>query len=203
LIINKIICVFESDTQAQNNYAKWYMAEKINLSGLELYECESGYNVSKDLCDEQILSISGTYCPIFIYLRLINRNFMPFGKAKKIFIVDDDPFMQESLKDYLTREVPHHVSVFNTGEECLKHLSEKPDIIILDYHLNSQSKDAASGMEILKTIKKHYPAVPVVMLSSQDKYAVAMQTIQKGAEHYVIKDKEAFEKIAAMVREMN
>ena len=128
---------------------------------------------------------------------------MQFGKAKKIFIVDDDPFMQESLKDYLTRDVPHSISVFNTGEECLKHLADKPDVIILDFHLDSQSKDAASGMEILKTIKKHYPNIPVIMLSSQERYAVAMQTIQKGAEQYVIKDKNAFEKIASMVREIN
>jgi DNA-binding NarL/FixJ family response regulator len=126
-----------------------------------------------------------------------------FGKAKKIFIVDDDPFMQESLKDYLTREEPHQISVFSTGEESLKHLAEKPDIIILDYHLNSQSKDAATGMEILKTIKKHYPNIPVIMLSSQERYAVAMQTIQKGAEQYVVKDKDAFEKIAGIIKELN
>ena len=128
---------------------------------------------------------------------------MPFGKAKKIFIVDDDPFMQETLKDYLTRDVPHQVSVFSTGEECLKHLAEKPDVIILDYYLNSQSKDAVTGMEILKTIKKHYPNIPVIMLSSQERYSVAMQTIRKGAEQYLIKDKEAFEKIAAIIKELN
>ena len=128
---------------------------------------------------------------------------MQFGKPKKIFIVDDDPFMQESLKDYLTREVPHQISIFSTGEESLNHLAEKPDVIILDYHLNSQSADAATGMEILKTIKKHYPDIPVIMLSSQDKYAVAMQTIQKGAEQYVIKDKTAFEKIAAIIKEFD
>ena len=127
---------------------------------------------------------------------------MVFGKAKTVFIVDDDPFMQESLKDYLTRDVQHRISVFGTGEECLEHLSEEPDIIILDFQLNSQSKDAASGLEILKTIKKHYPRIPVVILSSQEKYAVAMQTIQKGAEQYVVKDKEAFEKIAAIVKEL-
>ncbi len=126
-----------------------------------------------------------------------------FGKAKKIFIIDDDPFMQESLKDYLTRDVQHQIAVFNTGEDALKHLADKPDVIILDYHLDSQSKDAASGMEILKTIKKHYPTLPVIMLSSQERYAVAIQTIQKGAEQYVIKDKSAFEKIAAMVKELN
>lgn len=128
---------------------------------------------------------------------------MEFSKPKRIFIVDDDPFMGESLKDHLTQETPHQVSVFNTGEECLKHLSEKPDIIILDYFLNSQSKEAASGMEILETIKKYYPKIPVIILSGQERYAVAMQTIQKGAEQYVVKDKTAFEKIAEMIRELN
>jgi DNA-binding NarL/FixJ family response regulator len=126
-----------------------------------------------------------------------------FGQAKKIFIIDDDPFMQESLKDYLIHDVQHQIAVFSTGEDALKHLDEKPDVIILDYNLDSQSKEAASGMEILTTIKKHYPALPVIMLSSQERYAVAMQTIQKGAEQYVIKDKSAFEKIDAIIKEMN
>ncbi len=128
---------------------------------------------------------------------------MKFGKAKRIFVVDDDAFMRESLKDYLTRDVAHQISVFSTGEECLKHIVEKPDIVILDYFLNSQSKEAATGMEILQAIKKHYPKIPVIMLSSQERYAVAMQTIQKGAEQYVVKDKTAFEKIASMVQELN
>src|SRR5205085_8644032 len=99
--------------------------------------------------------------------------------------------------------VPHHVSAFGTGEEALRHLEEKPDIIVLDYHLNSEAKDAATGLEILTTIKKHYPAIPVIMLSSQERYAVAMQAIQKGAEHYVIKDKNAFEKIAEIIKELS
>lgn len=124
---------------------------------------------------------------------------MDFGKPKKIFIVDDDAMLTEALQDYLTRKIAHQVRSFQTGEECLKHLSEFPDIIILDYFLNSVQKDAANGMEILQTIKKHYPKMHVIMLSSQERYAVAMQTIQKGAEQYVIKDEDAFEKIASMV----
>lgn len=127
---------------------------------------------------------------------------MEFGKPKNIFIVDDDPFIRETLKDHLTKNIPHHISLFNTGEECLKHLANRPDVIILDFHLNSVSKDAATGMEILKTIKKHYPEIPVIMLSSQERYAIAMQTIQKGAEQYVVKDKTAFEKIAEMIKEI-
>jgi two-component system OmpR family response regulator len=127
---------------------------------------------------------------------------MEFQKPKKIFIADDDILISESLKDYLTKTIPHEVQSFNTGEELLKHLSESPDVVILDYHLNSSQKDAANGMEILNAIKKNYSETHVIMLSSQERYGVAMQTLQNGAEHYVIKDEHAFEKISKMVNQM-
>ena len=128
---------------------------------------------------------------------------MDLDKPKKIFIVDDDTMLTEALKDYLTRKTPNDITIFNTGEECLKHMSENPEIIVLDYYLNSVRKDAANGMEILQVIKKHYPGLHVIMLSSQERYAIALQTIQKGAEQYVIKDENAFAKIASMIREFN
>ncbi len=124
---------------------------------------------------------------------------MSLGKVRKVFVVDDDAFQTEALKDYITRKTPHQVFTFNTGEECLKHAGEKPDVIILDYYLNTNQKDAANGMEVLKSLKKYYPDIHVVMLSSQERYAVAMQTIQKGAEHYVVKDEQSFDKIISIL----
>ena len=126
---------------------------------------------------------------------------MELGKPKKIFIVDDDTMLTDALTDFLTRKTPNHIRVFSTGEECLRHLEEKPDVIILDYYLNSVQKDAANGMEILQVIKKHYPELHVIMLSSQERYVVALQTIQKGAEQYVVKDGDAFGKIASIILE--
>ena len=126
---------------------------------------------------------------------------MDFSKPKKIFIVDDDPMLTEALKDYLTRKVPHDVRIFNTGEECLKNLREQPEVIVLDFYMNTVQKDAANGMEILQVIKKNFPAIHVIMLSSQERYSLALQTIQKGAEQYVVKDEQAFAKIAAMIAE--
>lgn len=126
---------------------------------------------------------------------------MDLERPKKIFIVDDDTMLTEALKDYLTRKTLNEVHIFNTGEECLKHLTENPEFIILDYYLNSIQKDAANGMEILQVIRKHYPDIHVIMLSSQERYAIALQTIQKGAEQYVVKDENAFGKIASMIRD--
>lgn len=125
---------------------------------------------------------------------------MEYSKPKKIFIVDDDVMLTEALSDYLTRSVAHEISCFHTGEECLEHLAQRPDIVILDYNLNSVHKDAANGMEILQVIKKNYPGIHVIMLSSQEHYGVAMKTLIKGAEQYVPKDETAFDTVAGIIR---
>ena len=124
---------------------------------------------------------------------------MKVSKPKKIFIVDDDEMLTVAMSDYLTRDTPHQISVFHTGEECVIHISENPDVIILDYYLNTVESDAANGLEILEAIRKHLPNTRFIMLSSQESYGIAAKTIGKGAEQYVIKGEDAFEKIARMI----
>ena len=124
---------------------------------------------------------------------------MKIEAPKKIFIVDDDEMLTMALSDYLTRELNHDIHVFHTGEECVKHLDEQPDVVILDFYLNTVEKDAANGLQVLEAIRKHLPNSRFIMLSSQESYAKAAQTIQKGAEQYVIKGEDAFEKIARLI----
>lgn len=124
---------------------------------------------------------------------------MKVESPKKIFIVDDDEMLTMALSDYLTREVNHDIHVFHTGEEVVKHLSENPDVVILDFYLNTVVKDAADGLQVLTAIRKHLPNTKFIMLSSQESYVKAAQTIKEGAEHYVIKGEEAFAEIAKLV----
>ena len=124
---------------------------------------------------------------------------MKLGEPKKIFIVDDDEMLTEVLSDYLTREVNHDISIYHTGEELLKHVFEKPDVIILDFYLNTVNKDAANGLEILDAIQGHLEGTRVIMLSSQESYVTATKTIQKGALQYIIKGEDAFQKIAESI----
>jgi two-component system, OmpR family, response regulator len=126
---------------------------------------------------------------------------MSIKMVKKIFVIDDDEMLLAAIEDYITRKTKHNVQLFKTGEECLEHLDESPDVIILDYNLNAVYKDAANGMKILEAIKKIDRNIRVIMLSSQEAYGTAMQTINKGAEEYVIKDEASFEKIVAICNE--
>jgi CheY-like chemotaxis protein len=127
---------------------------------------------------------------------------MLINKPRKIFIVEDDPLQADLLKDRLLRDASHDIHVFYTGESCLRSLSEHPELIIIDYHLDGNDRNASNGMEIITSIKQTYPDIHVIMMSSQERYSIALQSIQRGAEQYVIKDKEAIETIAKMVKEI-
>ncbi len=119
----------------------------------------------------------------------------------KLFIVDDEPLLSEMLTDYLKEQyLGFKIKSFATGEACLERLHENPDAVILDYFLNSREKDAANGIDILKEIKKRNKSIPVIMLSSQESYAIATQTIMYGAVHYVIKGKDAFKEIYELIK---
>ncbi len=116
-------------------------------------------------------------------------------KYRNIFVVDDDEMMATMLCDHLQKNKYYKVTVFYTGEECVKNLNLEPDVVILDYQLNNVVPDAANGLQILQQIKKHDPNIHVVMLSSQDEYGKALQTIVKGALEYVVKNDDAFKRI--------
>ena len=119
---------------------------------------------------------------------------------KTIFVVDDDDFYLLMLNDHLAKNPAYKVYSFTTGEACLDYLNdEKPDVLILDYFLNDTNPSAASGLVILEKVKKKYPSIHVIMLSSQGKYGVAATTIAKGAEHYVVKDNDSFRNITAIL----
>lgn len=118
---------------------------------------------------------------------------------KKICIVDDDEMQRTALSDYIMSKTPHCVTCYGTGEELLQKLSEMPDIIILDYYLNSIDKNAANGIDTLTAIRKRHVPAHVIMLSSQEHYGIALQSLQRGAEQYVIKDEDCFDKIVDMI----
>lgn len=114
------------------------------------------------------------------------------AKEVKIFIVDDDKMQSELLKDSLLKHNNYSIKVFHTGEECLKHLDEKPEIIFLDYTLSSEDKNAKNGTEILRAIKRSDSNSEVVMFTGQEKIEIAIDTLTHGAFDYIIKNESAF-----------
>ena len=73
---------------------------------------------------------------------MINEN-NPGSNRIKLFLVDDDALFLKSLEIEFKQHADFTIDTFATGELCLQHLENNPDVIILDYHLDSIDKNKA------------------------------------------------------------
>jgi two-component system OmpR family response regulator len=120
-------------------------------------------------------------------------------KRVKLFLVDDDAVFLKLLEIELKNNADFDIETFATGELCLEHLANNPDVIILDYHLDGIDKTAINGIEALDRIKQRHPKMPVVMLSSQDKIDVAINCMHHKANDYVVKSETAFMRLKSII----
>lgn len=124
---------------------------------------------------------------------------MSIEDKMKIFLVDDDSLYLKKLEIEFLQYQNFTIETYPTGELCIKNLSHKPDLIILDYHLNSIDKNAMNGIETLDKIKARNPAIQVVMLSSQDKIEVAIKCMHHKAFDYIVKSETAYIKLNKVI----
>lgn len=110
-----------------------------------------------------------------------------------VYVVDDEPLQRDMLKDHLSKMSKYEIHDFPTGEECLAAAKVRiPQIVFLDYNLNSQVRDAMDGIDVLKELKNIYPEMEVVMISGQDRIDVAVNTMKYGAFDYIVKGEGSF-----------
>jgi len=124
---------------------------------------------------------------------------MTNDKKRKLYLVDDDALFLKVLQFEFIKYPEFVIEAFPTGELCLKQLAtidknspDNPAVIVLDYHLDSVDKNAMNGLQVLDAIKALNPAIPVIMLSSQDKIEVAVNCMKYKAYDYIIKSETAF-----------
>jgi DNA-binding NtrC family response regulator len=117
----------------------------------------------------------------------------------KLFLVDDDALFLKSLEIEFQLHGDFEIKTFATGELCLESLTENPDVVILDYHLDGIEKSAINGLETLDKIKLFNTDIPVVMLSSQDKIEVAVNCMHHKAYDYVVKSETAFMRLQKII----
>ena len=118
---------------------------------------------------------------------------------KKLFIVEDD-LMYLKLVEIEFLQYPDFIlETFATGELCLESMSHNPDLIILDYHLDSVDICAMNGLCTLDKIKAINPDIPVVMLSSQDRIEVAINCMHHNAYDYIVKSETAFIRLQKVI----
>ena len=126
---------------------------------------------------------------------------LSMNKQKLIFIVDDDPFINNLVVKRFTSE-GYRIESFEYGEDCLKALDKSPDLIILDYFFVNNDKEVMNGMEVFDRIKKLKPTIPVIMLSGQEKGEIVLELARKGIDDYIIKDSSLIDNLNIAITEL-
>jgi DNA-binding NtrC family response regulator len=102
--------------------------------------------------------------------------------AKKILIVDDEPFNLDLLEQELTDQ-GYATERAGNGHEALKKVeSFLPDLILLDYMMPGMN-----GLEVLKEIGKRENDIPVIMLTAHGTIERAVEAMKEGAYDFIPK----------------
>ena len=117
---------------------------------------------------------------------------------ESVFIVEDNQLFSMLLEHNLKEKFKLRINSFTSGEDCLKNLNLKPDLIVLDYFLKGMN-----GMITLMEIKKINPKIPVVVISSQSNMQTALDFIKLGAMDYFEKKDNPIKKIMDIVSKYN
>lgn len=94
------------------------------------------------------------------------------------------------------------VMTFTTGDELLRALHQKPDLIVLDYFLDPDPSSDNNGDRVYEEIMRRDRSQKVVMMSSQNTATLVHRMVKAGLRDYIIKDEEAYSQLHELIREM-
>ena len=101
-----------------------------------------------------------------------------------ILIVDDERDIRELVSDILEDE-GYATRLAGNSDDCMSAINaEPPALLILDIWLKDSRMD---GIDILKTVKRDNPDVPVVIISGHGNIEIAVAAIKQGAYDFIEK----------------
>lgn len=106
--------------------------------------------------------------------------------SAKVLIVDDDPYVRESLRDIL--EFSGYATVeAGDGKTALDLLTPPSvDLMLLDLEL-----PRVSGMDVLRQVVAEYPGLPVIIISGKGTIRTAVEATKIGAYDFLEKPVDA------------
>ncbi|MDO8262271.1 MAG: response regulator transcription factor [Gallionella sp.] len=114
--------------------------------------------------------------------------------ATHILIIDDHDLYRSGLRAALNASMPN-AEIFEAGsiDEAMRGTADMLDVIVLDIRL-----PGLNGVEGITLLRKKWPLVPVLMLSSQNDPETVDLALERGAAGFVSKADTA-DKIVATI----
>ena len=102
--------------------------------------------------------------------------------SKSILIVDDEPIVRESIRDWL-EDAGYEVTTAETGEEALEMMKKQDfSVLILDIRLPGKT-----GIRVLREVKAFKPKIKSIIITAYPSSGLAAEAKELGAIDYLIK----------------
>lgn len=99
-----------------------------------------------------------------------------------ILIVDDEPIVRESIRDWL-KDAGYQVTTAETGEEALDLIAKQAfPIMVLDVRLPGQT-----GIKVLKQVKALKPQIKSIIITAYPTDEMTAEAKRLGAIDYLVK----------------
>jgi DNA-binding NtrC family response regulator len=115
--------------------------------------------------------------------------------SSRAWVIDDDQTYQAYLTSYL-HLMGYTVKGFTNGDENLKNLKEKPDLIILDHQRCDMNTD------VLRTIKEEKAEIPVIYISSQEKYSLLSEACRNESIHTIENNSASLQRLKLRIEKI-
>lgn len=103
-------------------------------------------------------------------------------KGKRILVVEDEQFMQQTLRRNLSGS-GYHVIVADTGKEALELArSHEPDLILLDLNLPGE----VQGLDFCREVRQ-WTRIPIIVISAVHLEKKKVEALDLGADDYLTK----------------
>ena len=117
-------------------------------------------------------------------------------RAVRVAIVDDDPFVVQALRSYLSSSPQIEVlSTFTSARDLLAFLKRIPvDVLVSDVRMPGMD-----GLELLARVQEQHPRTAVVMLTSFDDDSAMLTALSQQANGFLLKDSSPEDVIRAVI----
>jgi DNA-binding response OmpR family regulator len=106
----------------------------------------------------------------------------PPAPAEKLLVVEDDPAIQQMIRDYF-RHLGYDVVTAGDGEGGVKAaFAERPAAMILDLMLPK-----LDGLAVCRQVRERNPSLPIIMLTAKDDLVDKVLGLEMGADDYMTK----------------
>lgn len=112
----------------------------------------------------------------------------------KVLLIDDHALFRMGLVELLERRGIEVVAALGDCEQGMQQVADAaPDVVLLDMRMPQMS-----GLQVLQSLRSRGAAMPIVMLTTSRDESDVIQSLQGGANGYLLKDMEPDDLITAL-----